>query len=103
MPGRTSTSSGARGERTHATRISAPAMSSAFILFGLRGTSLVRILQSIAAGQLGREALAGGTATALLRLVRHFTIAFTIVGVYFPMLIRHVEGRDGQVRQVAPA
>lgn len=67
----------------------------AFVFFGLRGASPVRILQSIAAGLLGREAaVQGGAATALLGLVLHFTIAFAIVGVYFlasrraPVLIR---------------
>jgi hypothetical protein len=68
----------------------------AFIFFGLRGASPVRILQSIAAGLLGREAaVQGGVATAVLGLALHFTIAFAIVGVYFlasrraPGLIRH--------------
>lgn len=68
----------------------------AFIFFGLRGASPVRILQSIAAGLLGREAaIQGGAATALLGLALHFTIAFAIVGLYFlasrraPVLVRH--------------
>jgi uncharacterized membrane protein (GlpM family) len=67
----------------------------AFIFFGLRGASPVRILQSIAAGLLGREAFQGGVGTALLGAALHFTIAFAIVGLYFlasrraPVLIRH--------------
>ena len=67
----------------------------ALIFFGLRGSSPVRIFQSIAAGLLGRNAFQGGLATALLGGVLHFFIAFVIVAVYFvvsrraPALIRH--------------
>ena len=42
-----------------------------------------RILQSIAAGLLGRASFQGGAATAALGLVLHFFIAFGIVGTYF--------------------
>jgi uncharacterized membrane protein (GlpM family) len=67
----------------------------ALIFFGLRGASPVRILQSIAAGVLGRDAFQGGAGTALLGAALHFIIAFAIVGLYFlasrrvPALIRH--------------
>jgi len=67
----------------------------AFVFFGLRGASPVRILQSIAGGLLGRAAFQGGPATAALGLVLHFTIAFLIVGVYYTAsgrlaaLVRH--------------
>ncbi len=54
----------------------------AFVFFGLRGVSPVRILQSIASGLLGRDAYAGGAATATLGGVLHFFIAFCVVGVY---------------------
>jgi hypothetical protein len=55
----------------------------AFVFFGLRGVSPIRILQSIAGGLLGRAAFQGGLATAVLGLVLHFTIAFLIVGTYY--------------------
>jgi hypothetical protein len=48
-----------------------------------RGTSPVRILQSVAAGLLGTEAFRGGMRTAFLGAVLHFTIALTIVAVYW--------------------
>jgi hypothetical protein len=56
----------------------------AFIFFWLRsGVRPTRILQSIAAGLLGREAaVAGGLATAMLGLGLHFFIAFMIVLTY---------------------
>jgi hypothetical protein len=56
----------------------------AFIFFGLRGGARpVRILQSIAAGVLGRDAYQGGLRTAALGLFLHFFIAFVIVLVYY--------------------
>ena len=55
----------------------------AFIFFGFRGAAPIRILQSIAAGLLGRSSFQGGVATAALGLCLHFVIAFGIVGVYF--------------------
>jgi hypothetical protein len=56
----------------------------AFIFFGLRsGVSPTRILQSIAAGLLGRASFQGGIASAALGLVLHFVIAFGIVGTFF--------------------
>jgi hypothetical protein len=67
----------------------------AFIFFGLRGVRPVRILQSIAAGLVGRAAFQGGTATALLGVCLHFLIASTIVLTFFvasrrfPVLTRH--------------
>ena len=56
----------------------------AFVFFWLRsGVRPTRILQSIAAGLLGREtAVAGGLATAMLGLGLHFFIAFVIVLTY---------------------
>ena len=43
-----------------------------------------RILQSVAAGLLGREAaIAGGNATAALGLALHFCIALTMAAIYF--------------------
>lgn len=58
-------------------------ISSAFVIWGLRGISPVRILQSVAAGLLGRESFNGGFATAALGAVLHFFIAFVACTVYF--------------------
>lgn len=59
------------------------------------GTPAVRILQSVAAGLLGKEAFAGGTATAALGLALHGLIALAMAFVYWlaasrwPALLRH--------------
>jgi len=55
----------------------------AFVLFGLRGISPMRILQSIASGLLGMHAYTGGAATAALGGVLHFLIAFSAAAVYY--------------------
>jgi hypothetical protein len=48
------------------------------------GVPARRILQSVAAGALGREAaVQGGNATAALGLVLHFSIALTMAAAYF--------------------
>jgi hypothetical protein len=58
-------------------------ISDAFIFFWLRsGVSPIRILQSVAAGLLGRSSFSGGWHTAALGLILHFFIAFVIVLVY---------------------
>jgi hypothetical protein len=54
----------------------------ALVFFGLRGAAPIRILQSIAAGLLGRAAFAGGWRTAALGLALHFFIAFVVVLVF---------------------
>jgi hypothetical protein len=69
-------------------------LADAFIFFGLRGARPERILQSIAAGVLGRAAFQGGAPAAALGVVCHFTVAFCIVGTFFlaarrlPVLVR---------------
>ncbi len=57
----------------------------AIVFFGVRnGLGPLRIFKGIAGGLLGREAAAaGGWPTALLGLVLHFTIALTIVAVFY--------------------
>jgi hypothetical protein len=56
----------------------------AFIIWGLRGVSPIRIGQSVAAGLLGREAaVGGGTATGLFGLLLHFILATIIAAIYF--------------------
>jgi len=47
------------------------------------GVSAQRILQSVAAGLLGRESFSGGVATAALGLALHMFIACTMAAVYF--------------------
>ena len=68
----------------------------AFVFFGVRsGVQPIRILQSIAAGLLGRASFSGGWPTALAGLALHFFIAFVIVLVFLmasrrlPALRRH--------------
>ena len=55
----------------------------AFIFYGFRGVSPVRILQSIAAGLLGRASFQGGAKTALLGAALHYLIAFTATILFF--------------------
>ena len=59
-------------------------ISYAFIIWGLRGVTPIRIGQSIASGLLGREAaVGGGTATGLFGLLLHFTMATIIAAIYY--------------------
>lgn len=70
-------------------------ISAAFIVYGFFGATPLRILQGIASGLLGPRALDGGTATAVLGLGCHFTIAYGAATVFFlasrhlPFLTRH--------------
>ena len=58
-------------------------LADAFIFFGLRGATLIRIPQGIAAGLIGRPAaISGGAATAALGVGLHFTIATIIVAIF---------------------
>jgi uncharacterized membrane protein YagU involved in acid resistance len=52
-------------------------------LYGLRGVSPVRILQSVASGLLGAAAYEGGAGTAALGTVLHFFIATVAAAVYY--------------------
>lgn len=49
----------------------------------MRGTSPVRILQSVASGALGASAFTSGNKTAALGLVFHFMIAIIAAAVYY--------------------
>jgi hypothetical protein len=66
----------------------------AFAVYGPRGASPIRILQSIAGGLLGVSSFQGGVQTAALGLGLHFLIATTAAFVYYlasrrmPELIR---------------
>jgi hypothetical protein len=56
----------------------------AFIIWGPRGVSPMRIGQSIAAGLLGRDAaVGGGTATGSFGLLLHFALAILIAAIYY--------------------
>ncbi len=57
----------------------------AIVFFGLRnGIGPLQIFKGIAGGLLGREAaIAGGWPTALLGVALHFTIATTVVTVFY--------------------
>jgi hypothetical protein len=57
-------------------------ISDAFIFYGLRGTTPIRILQGIASGVLGRAAFSMGSRSALLGLIFHFFIAFCATTVF---------------------
>jgi hypothetical protein len=58
-------------------------ITAAFIVYGLRGASPVRILQSIASGLLGAAAFQGGAGTAALGALLHFFIALGAAAVYY--------------------
>ena len=48
-----------------------------------RGTSPVRVLQSVASGALGQDSFKGGARTAALGLLFHFLIATIAAAVYY--------------------
>lgn len=54
----------------------------AFVVFGLRGVSPMKILQSVASGLLGKASYAGGVAAAALGGVLHVAIALVMAAVY---------------------
>lgn len=59
-------------------------ISSACLIWGVRGISPVRIFQSVASGWYGREAArAGGAKTAIIGLLSHFMIAFGAATVFY--------------------
>jgi len=58
-------------------------ITAAFLVYGLRGASPVRILQSIASGLLGGAAFQGGGGAAALGAVLHFLIAIVAAAVYY--------------------
>jgi hypothetical protein len=67
----------------------------AIIFSAFHGFGPIRILQSVAAGLLGKSSFQGGLPTAALGLAIHYFIAFTIVIVYWlasrplPILTAH--------------
>ena len=71
-------------------------------LWAARGVSPVRILQSVAAGWVGRDAaMQGGLATATLGLFSHFGIAVVMACVYYAASRRWPILREQPVRHGA--
>jgi hypothetical protein len=58
-------------------------ITSAFLIYGVRGVSPIQILQSVASGLLGRNSYEGGLGTATLGAVLHFFIAFVACALYY--------------------
>jgi len=57
-------------------------ISAAILIWSTRAVAPSRVLQSVAGGVLGREAFAGGVATAALGLLLHFAIMSVIVSLF---------------------
>ena len=55
----------------------------AFIFYSLRGSTPLRILQSIASGLLGASAFRGGMKTAILGFFLHFFIATSAATIFY--------------------
>jgi hypothetical protein len=51
----------------------------------IAGLTPARVLKGVAGGLLGRGALEGGFATAALGLVMHFTMALTVVTIFYAL------------------
>jgi hypothetical protein len=58
-------------------------ITSAIIITLLRGGTIMRLMQFIASGLLGRQAFQGGAEIAFLGLAVHFVIAFGLVTVFY--------------------
>lgn len=58
-------------------------IASAIIITLLRGGTIMRLMQFIASGLLGKEAFQGGLPIAVLGLALHFVIAFGLVTVFY--------------------
>jgi uncharacterized membrane protein YagU involved in acid resistance len=58
-------------------------LTSAFVIWGLRGIAPIRVMQGIASGLLGAASFQGGLPTAALGAACHFLIAFGAACVYY--------------------
>ena len=58
-------------------------ITAAFVVYGLRGATPLRILQSVASGLLGADAFKGGLRTAALGALLHFLIALVAAAAYY--------------------
>lgn len=63
----------------------------ALVYYARSATGVVRVMQSIAGGVLGRSTSEGGAASAVLGVVLHFTIA-TIWAAFFVLAARRRRG-----------
>jgi hypothetical protein len=70
-------------------------ITAAIVQWQFKGVPAIRILQSVAAGVLGRDASKGGAATAALGLLLHFLIMSGIAATFYvasrrmPVLTKH--------------
>jgi len=55
----------------------------AILFSAMHGYTATRVMQSVASGALGQAAYDGGTGTALLGTVLHYTLAICAAAVYF--------------------
>ena len=60
-------------------------ITAALVVYGYFGAKPIPLLQGIAGGLLGPRTFEGGLATALLGLLCHFFIAFSVAAIYFVM------------------
>ena len=58
-------------------------LTAAIITNTLRGSTPVRVMQSVASGLLGEESYQGGLKTAALGVLLHFVIAFGAAAVFY--------------------
>lgn len=67
----------------------------AFVYYGQRGTTPLRVMQSVAGGLLGKATYQGGVPTAVLGVVLHFIVATSGAAIYYAasrklgVLVRH--------------
>ena len=65
-----------------------------YVNFGAKGTTVLRVMQSVAGGLLGKATFDGGAASAALGVVLHFCIATGAAATYvlasrrLPLLVR---------------
>jgi hypothetical protein len=58
-------------------------ITSAFVIWTLKGVGPIRGLQGIASGLLDEQSFQGGVGTASLGLAIHFMVAFVVVTVFY--------------------
>jgi uncharacterized membrane protein YagU involved in acid resistance len=58
-------------------------LTAALLTWGLQGVSPVRLLQAIASGLLGLQSFRGGWPTALLGVLCHFFIAYSVATLFY--------------------
>jgi hypothetical protein len=58
-------------------------LTAAFVTWGFKGVTPIKIAQSIASGLLGKDAFQGGLVTAALGIVLHFFIACSAAAIFY--------------------